>query len=106
MVPGVKPVTIAFSVKGYGLLAVVPACASDIFTNPPMAVPVRAAPLAGADPVPYRICAAPPLPEVSFVMSPEIIIMIFPDELGVIDPAYPIITPVVLAVPDAAAGVD
>ena len=70
-----------------------------------IAVPVIAAALAGAAPVPYLIWNLAHLALVPLSASHEIIISILPFTAGVIEPANPIITPTVELVPVGSAGV-
>src|SRR5258708_12869329 len=63
--------------------------------------PVRAAPFAGAAPVPYLICQVKPLPLTVFVASPLIMTIALPVLFGVKvqAPPSPIIVNAVLLVP-------
>ena len=103
-VPFVKFSTINARLNGAVKVVLVPA-KSNVCDNP-TAVPVKAAPLAGGVPVPYRICTVPPWLLLGFVPEPSIITTILPDPVGVISAASPIIKPTVELVPVGAAVVE
>src|SRR5579872_7445193 len=70
----------------------------------PLVVPVRAAPLTGAVPVPVRSWINEPLPALLFATVAVIFSRTLPVLVGVRDPARPIMTPVVDVVPVGFAG--
>ena len=97
----VNPVATALTVKGNRI----PLLFCVAVTNPPLAVPVKAAPFAGAAPVPVLSPIIILLALFVLLQSPETIIKAFPVNTGVNATANPIITPVVLVEPVGSAGV-